>query len=255
MHISLDDFCPIVAALDRSNAEKALAILWYMDYQQPDTAMTPGRLAKTMGDHHVGTPNPTALGKMIRETKLANETKAGFVLKPGSRRIVREWLPADFDGIQPMMDHASGFLSDAIWRGTTPYLEGVCLQLNGCHRACFYDAASVMLRRVIETLIIEAYEVNHRRAQVEDGSGNPHMLGKLVDLATASASPNGVGLTLGREAKRGLHEIKKLGDRSAHNRRVLANRADMENVRSGARTAVEELLVIAGLKRMMSKSA
>jgi hypothetical protein len=36
MHLSLDDFCEVVKKSNRSNAEKALAVLWYFDYEQPD---------------------------------------------------------------------------------------------------------------------------------------------------------------------------------------------------------------------------
>jgi hypothetical protein len=87
MHLSLDGFCEVVKELNKSNAEKALAVLWYFDHGQPDIAMTAGHLTKVLGDHHLGTPNQTALADNIRKTKLANDSKKnGFSLKPGSRK-------------------------------------------------------------------------------------------------------------------------------------------------------------------------
>jgi hypothetical protein len=59
------------------------------------------------------------------------------------------------------------------------YIESVCKQLNGCFRACYYDAASVMLRRLMETLIIEAYEHLKRDGEIKDGDGNYFMLKHL----------------------------------------------------------------------------
>jgi hypothetical protein len=56
------------------------------------------------------------------------------------------------------------------------------------------------------------------------------------------------GISLGREAKAALKEIKEHGDRSAHNRRVNAVRPELERIRSGSRTAIEELINIAQLK-------
>jgi predicted ATPase len=102
MHLLLDGFCEVVKKSNRNNAEKALAVLWYFDHDQPGIAKTAGQLTKMLGDHHIGTPNQTALAEAIRKTKLANEAKSGFSLKPGSRKIIRDWLP-DLDGIQPAL--------------------------------------------------------------------------------------------------------------------------------------------------------
>ena len=119
MHLPLDGFCEVVRKSNRSNAEKALAVLWYFDHEQPDIAKTAGQLTKVLGDHHIGTPNQTTLAEAIRKTKLANESRSGFSLKPGSRKIIRDWFP-DLDGIQPAMDHASGYLPEPVWKNTRP---------------------------------------------------------------------------------------------------------------------------------------
>jgi hypothetical protein len=247
MHISLTEFCEVVRTLERSNAEKALVILWYHDRQQPDIAMTSGQLAKVLVDHHVGTPNGTQLAAAIRKTKLANESKSGFALRPGSRKIIYEWLPDGIDGMQPAMDHSTGYLPDAVWVGTRGYIESVCKQLNGCFRAAYYDAASVMLRRLMETLIIEAYEHLKRDGEIKDGDGNYLMLKHLVERA--NGKPPHTGLNLGRDAKKNLEDVKALGDRSAHNRRFVAHAPDLVNIQAGVRTAAQELIQIAELKK------
>jgi len=236
-----------IRELERSNAEKALTVLWYRDRQKPDIAMTSGALTKVLVEHHVGTPNATQLGASIRKTKLATESKAGFSLKAGSRKIVHDWLPAEIDGMQPAMDHSTGYLQDALWIGTRGYIESVCKQLNGCFRAAYYDATSVMLRRLMETSIIEAYEHLKRENEIKDGDGNYFMLKHLVDRANGK-HPHG-GLHLGRDAKKNLEDVKALGDRSAHNRRFVAHAPDLVGIQSGVRTAAQELIQIADLKR------
>ena len=204
MHISLVEFCEVIKQLQRSNAEKALTVLWYRDRAQPDAVMTSRQLTKVLIDHHIGTPNPTLLAEAIRKTKLANESKAGFSLKPGSRKIIHDWLPADIDGMQPAMDHSTGYLPDAVWIRTRGYIESVCTQLNGCFRAAYYDAASVMLRRLMETLIIEAYEYLKRENEIKEADGNYFMLKHLVDRA--NGKPPFAGLNLGRDARKNLEE-------------------------------------------------
>jgi len=180
MHLSREGFCEVVKESDRKNAEKALAVLWYFDHGQPGIAKTAGQLTKMLNDHHLGTPNQTTLAEAIRKTKLANESKSGFSRKPGSRKIIREWLP-DLDGIQPAMDHALGYLPEPIWRNTRSYIEEVCRELNGSFHQGYYNAAAVMLRRLLETLIIEAYEHLGRETEIKDGGGNYFMLSELSE--------------------------------------------------------------------------
>ena len=247
MHLSLGDFCELVKGLDKPNAEKAVVILWFHDHKTADTAMTAGALTKIMVDHHVGTPHSTQLADAIRKTKLCNEAKGAFVLKPGSRTIVREWFVGSLDGVQPRINHAEGYVPEAVWINTRDYIEKVCRQLNGCFAHAYYDAALVMLRRLLETLIIEAYDHLSRRAEIDDGSGNPHMFGKLVERA--KGENNHKGLSIGRNTKNALEEVKKLGDRSAHDRRFNACAGDLTKIQVDVRAGVQDLIGIASLKR------
>jgi hypothetical protein len=244
MHLSLDAFCEVVKASKRPNAEKALAILWYFDREQPDVAKTSGQLTKVLGDHHIGTPNQTSLTEAIRKTKLTNESKNGFWLKPGSRKVIRDWLP-DLEGIQPAMDHASGYLPDPIWKNTRGYIEEVCRELNGSFHHAYYNAAAVMLRRLLETLIIEAYENLGREVEIKDGGGNYLM---LSDLAERACGENGhKGINLGRDSKKALKDARSVGNWSAHARRFLAHAGDLTKLQAGMRLLMQELIQIAEL--------
>jgi hypothetical protein len=247
VHLSLGDFCELVTKLDKTNAEKAVSILWYHDHKTPDMPMSAGALTKIMVDHHVGTPNSTQLAKAIRETKLCNGNASGITLKPGSRKVIQGWLPNDIEGMQPPMDHSAGYLAEAIWSNTRGYIEAVCRQLNGAFRATYYDAAAVMLRRVLETLIIEAYEHLTREAEIKDGAGNYFLLSDLVERACGEKGH--AGLNLGRDSKAVLKEVRQVGNWSAHARRYNAVADDLVQPRAKVRLAVQELIQIAKLKR------
>ncbi len=231
----------------KTNAEKALAVLWYHDYKQPDIAMSSGQLARVLDDHHVGTPNSTALGEALRVSKLVTVSRAGFSLKPGSRKAIRSLLPAHIDGVQPAMDHASGFLPEFVWRSNRGYVEAVCRELNGCFRAAYYNAAAVMLRRLLETLIIEAYEHLRRESEIKDPGGNYFMLADLVERACGERGHT--GLHLGRDAKAALKEARQIGNWAAHARRFIAHASDLTKLQSGSRVLVQELIQIANIGR------
>ncbi len=245
MNMEIGDFCKLLATSKLDNTKKALAVLWFHDHKHSGAACTGKQLANTMDDHRIGTPNPTLLAKAIRTSRLASESKKnGFSLKPGSRAIINGWLPQQIEGIQPGSNHAAGYIPEAVWSGTRDYVESVARQVNGCFSAAYYDAASVMLRRLMETLVIEAYVYLQRDAEIKGADGNYLMFGELLKRSLDSSS----GLNLSRNAKRALEEIKRLGDLSAHNRRFTACAADLNKIEPDARVVTGELMTIACLK-------
>jgi hypothetical protein len=243
MNLSLDLFCEVVSGLNKTNAEKALAVLWYFDRLQPDAARTSGQLTKVFTDHHIGTPNQTALADAIRKTKLANELKIGFSLKPGSRKIIRDWLPQDLDGVQPTIDQSQGYLPEHIWKNSRGYIEVVCRELNGSFYSAYYNSAAVMLRRLLETLIIETYEHLGRENEIKDGGGNFFMLSDLADRACGEKGH--AGINLGRDSKTALKDARNVGNWSAHARRYLAHANDLTKLQNGVRLLAQELILIA----------
>jgi hypothetical protein len=102
----------------------------------------------------------------------------------------------------------------------------------------------VLLCRLIETLLIECYEHNKTQARIADPDSNYFMLAGIV----ADSVDKG-RLSLGRETKTVLRELKALGDRAAHNRRYNAIRADLDKIRLGVRLVVDELIQMAELRR------
>lgn len=149
--------------------------------------------------------------------------------------------PTDEDtASQPATEHV---LPLDVVKGTRRYLEQVVNQANGCYEKGWYDACSVMIRKLIEVLIIAVYEAKGEAEAVKK-DGNFLMLGGLVDDILTRSTWN-----LGRETKTALPLLKSLGDRSAHNRHYMARKADVDRVLPGLRVAVEDLLHHSNLGR------
>ncbi|MBW8869522.1 MAG: hypothetical protein JF563_01880 [Acidobacteriales bacterium] len=230
-----------LASANLTAAQKATVILW-KEAQSGSAGMTPYGLSKRMLELRLGNPNRTQLEKDLKRS--SDVIKAGklFQIKAGRTEYVRSLIRGVED--KPIVDLSSAYIPEEIWKGTRNYIEKIAIQLCGCWEQHFYDAAAVMLRRLAETLIIESYETLGREGEIKDVDDNYFMLGKLVDKACSAG-----GLNLGREAKTALKEIKEHGDRSAHNRRINAVRPELQDIRTRARTAIEELINIARLKR------
>ncbi|ALF53982.1 hypothetical protein ACX27_15765 [Nostoc piscinale CENA21] len=242
--MELEEFCIRLNQINLSNAERALAILWLYDCETPNVQMTANQLARTIYKTGLGNPNPSKLGDLIAQTKLALKGKSGFHLKPTARNMIKDWLKPIFEGSLADVDLEHGYLPEAIWKNTRGYVEKIALQVNGCFQYGFYDGASVLLRRLVETLLIECYEHENVQVRISDSDGNYFMLSKIIADAVDKN-----GLSLGRETKNVLHDLKAIGDRAAHNRRYNAVRADLERIQLGVRLVVDELIQLAELRR------
>lgn len=128
-------------------------------------------------------------------------------------------------------------------RGTRGYIERVSNQINGAYENGWYDACAVMLRRLIETLIIEAFEQHKIATKIQNTKGDFFYLRDLIDSTLSEKAWN-----LGRNAKKALPKLKDIGDKSAHSRRYIALRGDIQPLLSDIRTVVQELIYIANLK-------
>jgi hypothetical protein len=121
--------------------------------------------------------------------------------------------------------------------GTRPYIEKVARQACGCYDLAWYDAASVMARRMLETLIIELYESKKLDAKLKKPDGTFLPLSGLISVLLAETTFN-----ISRNTKKALPRLKDLGDQSAHNRRYIARQRDLDDVRRDLRVMIEELV-------------
>ncbi|KAA3531792.1 hypothetical protein DXM29_05480 [Agrobacterium tumefaciens] len=129
-------------------------------------------------------------------------------------------------------------------RGTRQYIENIANQANGAYENGWYDASAVMLRRLVETLIIEAFEHHQIDSKIKNSEGDFFFLRDLVTKTLAETKWN-----LSRNAKQALPKLKDLGDKSAHSRRYIAQRRDIEPLLPEIRTVVQELVFLSGLKK------
>lgn len=63
-------------------------------------------------------------------------------------------------------------LSLDILKNTQYYLEKIGFQMCACYEAGLYDASLVMMRKLLETLIIECFERYNNENEIKDNNGN-----------------------------------------------------------------------------------
>lgn len=148
-------------------------------------------------------------------------------------------LPPEEGGISAQ----DNIINFALLRGTRSYLERIAHQINGSYENGWYDASAVMIRRLVETLIIEVYETNGMASEIKDAAGDFLFLRDLVTKILAEPK-----FSLGRAAKRSLNELKEAGDKSAHSRFYTAHRRDIEGLSVHLRNILQDLVSLAKLK-------
>jgi hypothetical protein len=126
-----------------------------------------------------------------------------------------------------------------LFSNTRGYLETIASQAAGCYDQGLYDACSVMTRKLLEVLIIEAFERHKMSAKIKNSGGNFFYLSDLIDIFKAETAWN-----IGRNAKNSMPNLKKMGDLSAHNRRYIARQTDVDKLKDDLRIVLEELIHI-----------
>lgn len=150
----------------------------------------------------------------------------------------KEWLPPD-EGI---VSKSQNIVYLPLVKGTRSYIERIANQINGCYENGWFDACAVMIRRLLETLIIEVYEQHKIENRIKQ-NGDYLFLGDLISKTLSETTWN-----LTRNTKNALPKLKDIGDKSAHSRRFIAVRQDIDNVKSELRTVFQELLILSNLK-------
>ena len=134
-------------------------------------------------------------------------------------------------------------LPNSLIKNTRGYIEKIACQINGCYENGWYDACAVMMRRFIETLIIETFEHHGLTKKIKTSNNEFFYLKDLI-----SATLNEKSWNLGRNAKKAFQNLKDVGDLSAHSRRFIAHREDIDKIQSDFRIFSQELLFLSKLK-------
>jgi len=146
-------------------------------------------------------------------------------------------LAAELDSSEanPVLSTSAPFLPNDLIEDRHGVMQKILWEANRCYDAACYSACAAMLRHLLESLVIEAFEY-HGKADTIKAGGEYVELGALIGKAVAEPA-----LRLTRNTKRVLPDLKFLGDLGAHNRMALVRKDDLDRLHNQVRAAVEEL--------------
>lgn len=174
-----------------------------------------------------------------REVKLSGDDN----LVPGWEARAAELLGTVVagNGVEP------AFIDPSIFDVNRAYVKKLGIQINACYVIEAYDAVAVLMRRMLETLLIECFEAKGIDAKIKKPDDTFHMLDIIIARAEAEHADPAGAWNLGRKCRDALPEVKETGDSSAHARRFNARKADVDRLQHRFRVAVEELIQLSGI--------
>lgn len=174
-------------------------------------------------------------------TKKAKGKTPKFILQKGTYYLERS-KKSEIDSLMNVPQAVvptNNYFPLELFDNTRGYLTIISEQAAACYDQGIYDACSVMTRKLLEVLIIEAFERHNISAKVKNSSDNFYYLSDLIEIFRAETMWN-----ISRNAKNSLPSLKKIGDLSAHNRRYIARKNDLDKLKDDLRIVLEELIHI-----------
>lgn len=152
------------------------------------------------------------------------------------QRKIREEIKVEI-GVPKSVPPSNNLFPTELLDNTRGYITNIASQAILCYDYGLYDASLVMIRKLIETLIIELFEFEGIADKIKNKDGHFLYLSDLIDKLQNESKWN-----LSRNTIQSLPNIKKYGDLSAHNRRFSAKKPEMEKLKSDLRVVLEELV-------------
>ncbi len=135
-----------------------------------------------------------------------------------------------------------------LFENTRGYLQKVAKQASVCYDMQQFDASFVMIRKLLEILIIECFERHSIDSKIKDRNGDFFYLSDLITHLLSETKWN-----ITRNTRQALPRIKKFADMSAHNRRFIASKPDIESIKDDLRVSIEEFLHLIDYKTWTTK--
>jgi hypothetical protein len=220
--------------------ERAVYALWWHSRDDHGASRTPKEICDEMASAGYARANVTRIRQALEnDPRTATAGNGRFRVKVNKRAALDSLLNGKVTDAPPTISNT--VVDMALLARARPYNQRVAAQVNAAYDARLFDCSAVMCRRIIESLIIDAYEHAKRDGDIKGADGNFLMLNGLVSKIESANV-----LNISRNAVSALRRIKVLGDLSAHSRRYNAKASDIDPLRHDLRVAAEDLLHLSG---------
>ena len=138
---------------------------------------------------------------------------------------------------------SGAILPESVFLKSRGYIEILAKQINASYENNLFDGCAVLMRRLVEILLIHAYQNSGQESQIIAPSGQYKDLSFIIKDAVSNQKIN-----LSKGTKDCLDVFRLLGNFSAHRIEYNCKRDDIKKVALDYRALIEELLYKAGIR-------
>ena len=179
------------------------------------------------------------LKKSQRSTKKKQKfvkTQNGYKLERHYKSELTKKIP---DRVEPT--HSNQIIPDQFFDYSRTYLTSIVDQINISFEYGLFDACSVLMRRLMETLLIEVFIQKGISDEIKENK-NFLPLERLINHALTKND-----FHWNRNSTKDFAAVKKLGDVAAHDRTYITHKSDVEDIKINYRRLIQEIANLAGL--------
>lgn len=223
--------------------EIGVSLLWFLTHVDPTVVVTAKEISDHMQDLGIrsGVNSSRLKSNLAKHPDVVKGRVSGTFRIRAGKSAPYETKYADLRSPEliPVPDK---FLPGSISLGGRKHLDALRREINGSFESGFYNSCAVMCRRLMECLLIEAFDVSGHKAAITGADGN--LVGLNEILAKAKS---GVHVKMSRNSPRVADRVKDSGDAAAHSRHYVTSKRDIEDLNPGFRQLVSELANLANL--------
>jgi hypothetical protein len=194
---------------------------------------------------HFATPNTSRLEKRMKESRSFVKAAGRGLYRLHARDMAE--LDAAFPAFQERseeVESTDSVMPTPLYAGTRGYIESLSKQINASYEHNVFDGCAVLMRRLLEILLVLAYEALGIGNSIKDGKGDYKQLNGIIEDAKINAK-----LGLSRNSRGCIDDFRTLGNFSAHKIEYNARRQDIKPRILEFRALCEELLYKTGIKK------
>jgi len=242
--MNIETYARVALLADASELQKVALLAYFFSAAKDQQEFTPKEMAEILAALGYAKPNVTRLTERLRQSRdFIKGSKIGFFrLSVSAKENFSKQFP-DIGSSEEIVSDSTlipEILFESINR---PYLLKTVQQINAAYESNLFDACALMMRRLLELLLIHAFQKTGIESDALDSDGSFQNLKTLINKAKSRSEIN-----LSGAVRISIDQFRELGNLSAHHIHYNCHRADIRSLRMEYRAVIEELLYKAGFK-------
>lgn len=246
--MKIEQFSRAYDLVDLSEIEKVEMIAFFLSESKGEVEFSIPDVSELLFALGFAKPNQTRLkNKIIKSKSFVKGTgKNTFKVSAKRSRELKEKLPGLSESEEIISDDS--IIPEIILVETKrKYLVRMAQQINSSYENNLFDACALMMRRLLEVLLIHAFEHAGIEGDAKDSDGNYQNLKTLINKAISRTE-----IIISNDVSKDMDQFRELGNLSAHRVKYNCRKDDIRKTSLQYRALVEELLYAGGLVRVGS---